>query len=59
MQFGYSTMNSAAGVPPSELGPELEDRGFESMWVPEHSHIRRPGRRRTRRRIRFRTATCT
>ena len=39
MQFGYSTMNSAAGLPPSELGRELEDRGFESMWVPEHTHI--------------------
>jgi len=24
---------------PGELGPLLEERGFESLWVPEHSHI--------------------
>jgi probable F420-dependent oxidoreductase len=24
---------------PAELGPELEQRGFESFWAPEHSHI--------------------
>lgn len=39
MHFGYSTMNSAAGLLPSRIGPELEARGFESMWVPEHTHI--------------------
>ncbi len=33
------TMNSAAGLHPALLGCELEDRGFESMWVPEHAHI--------------------
>lgn len=32
-------MNSAAGIRPDVLGRELEDRGFESMWLPEHSHI--------------------
>ncbi|MFT7475794.1 MAG: putative F420-dependent oxidoreductase [Verrucomicrobiales bacterium] len=26
-------------IPPSELGPALEVRGFESIWVAEHSHI--------------------
>jgi probable F420-dependent oxidoreductase len=39
VHFGYSTMNNAAGLLPAELGRELEDRGFESMWVPEHTHI--------------------
>jgi probable F420-dependent oxidoreductase len=39
VNFGYSTMNSAAGLLPAELGRQLEDRGFESMWVPEHTHI--------------------
>lgn len=33
------TMNSAAGLHPAALARELEDRGFESMWVPEHAHI--------------------
>jgi hypothetical protein len=32
-------MNSAAGVHPARLARELEHRGFESMWVPEHTHI--------------------
>ena len=39
MDFGYMTMNSASGLRPDRLGRELEDRGFESMWVPEHTHI--------------------
>lgn len=39
MHFGYSTMNNAAGMLPADLGRELEERGFESMWVPEHTHI--------------------
>lgn len=32
-------------MPPSELGPALEERGFESIWVAEHSHI--PSSRKT------------
>src|SRR5205807_6066276 len=24
---------------PTELGRALEERGFESLWAPEHSHI--------------------
>jgi probable F420-dependent oxidoreductase len=39
MDFGYMTMNSAAGLHPAPLARELEERGFESMWVPEHTHI--------------------
>ena len=39
MKFGYVSMNSATGIKPAVLARELEDRGFESMWVPEHSHI--------------------
>src|SRR3954462_6617322 len=26
-------------MPPAELGKALEERGFESVWAPEHSHI--------------------
>jgi probable F420-dependent oxidoreductase len=39
VRFGYITMNSAQGIHPAPLAKELEERGFESMWVPEHSHI--------------------
>jgi probable F420-dependent oxidoreductase len=39
MRFGYVSMNSAAGVRPDTVARELEERGFDSMWVPEHSHI--------------------
>jgi alkanesulfonate monooxygenase SsuD/methylene tetrahydromethanopterin reductase-like flavin-dependent oxidoreductase (luciferase family) len=39
VKFGYSTVNAAQGIHPGELARELEARGFESLWVPEHSHI--------------------
>ncbi|MEZ5234192.1 MAG: TIGR03619 family F420-dependent LLM class oxidoreductase [Acidimicrobiales bacterium] len=39
MRFGYTSMNSASGIHPAVLAKELEARGFESMWVPEHAHI--------------------
>jgi alkanesulfonate monooxygenase SsuD/methylene tetrahydromethanopterin reductase-like flavin-dependent oxidoreductase (luciferase family) len=39
MKFGYAAVNSVQGIHPGALGRALEDRGFESLWVPEHSHI--------------------
>lgn len=39
MKFGYMCMNSAYGIRPARLATELEQRGFDSFWVPEHSHI--------------------
>ncbi len=39
MDFGYLTGNHAHGIHPGDLGKELEDRGYASIWVPEHSHI--------------------
>jgi probable F420-dependent oxidoreductase len=39
MQFGYLSINSAAGVRPDVLAKELEDRGWDSVWMPEHSHV--------------------
>lgn len=39
MHFGAAMFFTAASMTPSELGPLLEQRGFESLWVPEHSHI--------------------
>ncbi len=39
MRFGYLSLNALEGIRPDELARELEDRGFDSIWVPEHSHI--------------------
>ena len=39
MQFGAAMFFTDASMAPGELGPVLEERGFESLWVPEHSHI--------------------
>jgi probable F420-dependent oxidoreductase len=39
VKFGYLSMNPAAGIHPATLAVELEQRGFDSLWVPEHSHI--------------------
>lgn len=39
MKFGYLSLNHAEGIHPGQLATELEQRGFESLWVPEHSHI--------------------
>jgi probable F420-dependent oxidoreductase len=43
--LGFSSMNTRDEVPLRELAAELETRGFESIWVGEHSHI--PARRQT------------
>jgi probable F420-dependent oxidoreductase len=39
MRLGYLGFNDAAGIRPDRLATELEGRGFESLWFPEHSHI--------------------
>ncbi len=39
MRFGYLSLNHASGISPSSAARALEDRGFDSIWVPEHSHI--------------------
>ena len=45
VDVGYLGLNDAAGMRPDALAVELEDRGYESMWLPEHSHI--PSSRKT------------
>ena len=45
MLVGYLGLNDAAGIRPDGLAAELEARGFDSLWLPEHSHI--PTSRRT------------
>ena len=39
MRFGYLTVNAIEGIRPDVLASELEQRGFDSLWVPEHSHV--------------------
>lgn len=45
MHLAFSSMNTPADPHPAELARALEDRGFESLWYGEHSHI--PCSRRT------------
>jgi probable F420-dependent oxidoreductase len=39
MLFGAAMFFTADSMAPGALGRTLEERGFESLWVPEHSHI--------------------
>jgi probable F420-dependent oxidoreductase len=39
MQIGAAMFFTDYSMAPTELGRALEERGFESMWAPEHSHI--------------------
>lgn len=39
MKFGAFMFPTDYSVPPIELGRALEERGFESVFFPEHSHI--------------------
>jgi probable F420-dependent oxidoreductase len=39
LNFGTSMFFTDYSMAPGELGMALEDRGFESVWAPEHSHI--------------------
>src|SRR5437868_1301314 len=45
MLFGASIFITDYTIRPDELARELEQRGFESFWAPEHTHI--PVSRRT------------
>jgi probable F420-dependent oxidoreductase len=39
MRFGVGTFVTDEGIGPVELGQALEQRGFESLFLAEHSHI--------------------
>jgi probable F420-dependent oxidoreductase len=39
MDFGASMFFTDYSMTPAALGRALEERGFESVWAPEHSHI--------------------
>ena len=39
MKFGLSIFPTADSIQPGELARLAEERGFESLWFPEHTHI--------------------
>lgn len=39
MHLAFSSMNNPTDPHPADLAKALEDRGFESLWYGEHSHI--------------------
>jgi probable F420-dependent oxidoreductase len=39
MEFGASIFFTEYSISPAELAAALEERGFDSLWVAEHSHI--------------------
>jgi probable F420-dependent oxidoreductase len=45
MRLGLVIFPTDRGIQPVELAREAEQRGFDSLWFPEHSHI--PTNRRT------------
>lgn len=45
MKFGIATFPTDESIRPDELGRALEERGFDSLFVSEHSNI--PTSRRT------------
>ena len=38
-RIGISLLSGDNGIGPDELARAVEERGFESLWLPEHSHI--------------------
>ncbi len=45
MKFGASMFFTDYSMTPAELARALEERGFDIVWAPEHSHI--PSSRKT------------
>ena len=45
MKIGCFSFNTDYGIHPAALAKALEERGFESLWVGEHTHI--PAERRS------------
>ena len=39
MKFGVTMFATDYAIRPDELARALEERGFESLWLPEHTHI--------------------
>src|SRR5438477_340650 len=45
MDYGVVMFSTAYAIAPDELARALEERRFESLWIPEHTHI--PASRRS------------
>jgi probable F420-dependent oxidoreductase len=39
MKFGITTFVTDEGISPHALGPAVEERGFDALFVAEHSHV--------------------
>ena len=39
MHYGVNIFPTSYSIRMTDLGPDAEERGFESIWVAEHSHI--------------------
>src|SRR5437764_12499105 len=39
MHVGLTMFATDYSIPPQDLAVEAEARGYESLWLPEHSHI--------------------
>jgi probable F420-dependent oxidoreductase len=39
VKFGFVMFPTQDAIPPGDLGTLLEDRGFESLFMPDHTHI--------------------
>jgi alkanesulfonate monooxygenase SsuD/methylene tetrahydromethanopterin reductase-like flavin-dependent oxidoreductase (luciferase family) len=39
MKIGVSMLPTDYSISPADLAVECEERGLESLWIPEHSHI--------------------
>ena len=44
MEFGASIFFTDYSITPAELAVAMEERGFDSVWAAEHSHIPVPRR---------------
>ena len=42
MKFGVVIFTTQYSISPSQLAIAVEERGIESVWFPEHSHIPLP-----------------
>ena len=43
MDIGVIIFPTDKAIQPMDLAKECEDRGFESLWFPEHSHTNQSG----------------
>lgn len=39
MLWGLGGFSTEYGIPPDQMAREVEDRGFESLWIAEHLHM--------------------